>query len=211
MTTDAFAAIREAVSARAAYERYVGSIGRNGRARCLWHSPDNHPSLSLKGSSCRCFACGGGGSSIDLAMQLFGLDLKAAAAKLNADFALGLDLDAPVPAAEVRKAQADRELVGRLEAWMRRAWLDLCAYRLALLALADRFGGVTIANADLPELTAVLEDLAPVERLLDEHAATWGRGLEVTLAFYKLFAKEAGELVRNNKNLGDGGRDSRGA
>jgi len=59
------------VSARDAAERY-GLVIRNNRARCIWHSPDAHPSLSFRDSWCKCFACQAGGSSLDVAMRLFG-------------------------------------------------------------------------------------------------------------------------------------------
>jgi len=79
--SDIFKEVRSAVSAADAYERYVGPVQRN-KALCIWHE-DHHPSLSFKADYCHCFSCGAGGSAIDLAMQLFNLDAKGAAAKLK--------------------------------------------------------------------------------------------------------------------------------
>ena len=85
-----FDSVRTAVTARQAAERYGLQFDRSGRrARCIWHSPDRHPSLSFKDGYCHCFSCGGGGSSIDLTAKLFGLSALDAARKLNEDFRLG--------------------------------------------------------------------------------------------------------------------------
>ena len=88
-----FDEIRERVSARQAAEHYGLPITRN-KTNCIWHN-DRNPSLSFKDGYCKCFSCGAGGSSIDLVMQLHGLSALEAAKRLNADFALGLDVDAP--------------------------------------------------------------------------------------------------------------------
>ena len=101
-----FDVVRSRVSAADAYARYVGPVQRN-KALCVWHD-DHHPSLSFKDKFCHCFACGEGGSAIDLTMKIFNLDVKGAAAKLNADFGLGLDMNAPLPAHAVRRAQPQR-------------------------------------------------------------------------------------------------------
>lgn len=43
-----------------------------------------------------CFGCGMGGDTIAYVMRFYGLSFPAAAAKLNEDFALGLDMDGSV-------------------------------------------------------------------------------------------------------------------
>ena len=51
-----FDSVRTAVTARQAAERYGLQFDRAGRrARCIWHSPDRHPSLSFKGGYCQVF------------------------------------------------------------------------------------------------------------------------------------------------------------
>jgi len=121
MKADVFEAVRSSVSARQAAEAYSLQFDRAGRkAICPWHA-DKHPSLSFKGQNCKCFACNAGGSAIDLTMHLFSLDAKGAAAKLNADFRLGLDANAPVPPSTIRKAQADKQLAASLDSWIDRA------------------------------------------------------------------------------------------
>ena len=88
-----FDEVRCHVTALDAARLYGLEFDRAGRrARCIWHSPDRHPSLSFKGGYCRCFACNNGGSSIDLVAKLFGLSPLDAAKRLNEDFRLGLDV-----------------------------------------------------------------------------------------------------------------------
>lgn len=88
-----FDEVRSRVTALDAACMYGLEFDRSGRrARCIWHSPDRHPSLSFKGGYCRCFACNNGGSSIDLTKQLFGISGLEAAKLLNEDFCLGLDV-----------------------------------------------------------------------------------------------------------------------
>lgn len=88
-----FDEVRSRVTALDAARMYGLEFDRSGRrARCIWHSPDRHPSLSFRGVYCHCFSCGGGGSCIDLVARLFGLPPLDAAKRLNEDFRLGLDV-----------------------------------------------------------------------------------------------------------------------
>ena len=136
LMADLFDSVRAAVTARQAAERYGLEFDRSGRrARCIWHSPDRHPSLTFKGSYCRCFACNNGGSSIDLVAKLFGLSPLEAARKLDADFALGL-ADRPLarPSGPSR-AQMRREA----EEWRRTRWAFLCDVEREASAVLERF------------------------------------------------------------------------
>ena len=90
-TNDFYREIRERVAAADAAKYYGMAVDRTGKkALCPFHA-DKHPSLSFYRGGFKCFACGASGSSLDLTMQLLGLDLKDAAARLNEDFNLGLD------------------------------------------------------------------------------------------------------------------------
>lgn len=91
LVKDIFSETRERVPAIDAARHYGLSFDRSGKkALCPFHA-DKHPSLSFYRGGFKCFACGASGSSLDLTMQLFGIDLKGAAARLNEDFNLGLD------------------------------------------------------------------------------------------------------------------------
>ena len=147
---NAFVAIRSSVSAKQAAEAYGLRFDRTGRrASCPWHD-DRHPSLSFKGQGCKCFACNAGGSAIDLTMHLFGLDAKDAAAKLNADFRLGLDMYAPVPASTIRQAREDKQLAASLDAWLNRAH-DMLASRYRQLRAQQEAHQPTDPDAPFPD------------------------------------------------------------
>ena len=189
-----FDVIRSRVSAAEAYQRYVGPVQRN-KALCIWHS-DRHPSLSFKGAFCRCFACGGSGSAIDVVMRLYGLDVRGAAERINADFSLGLDFDGPIDVRAVAQARNDRAVIRSLEKWMDQAWDNLCHYRLTLIALENRYGPINIEAIDDPVLKRVADDLPDVERLLDLHQETWGSNPEAKSLFYKQHRPEVDRLVQ---------------
>ena len=107
-----FESVRAQVSALDVAERYGLNI-QHGKAPCPWHN-DRHPSLSFKSGRCRCFACNNGGSSIDLAARLLGCSPLDAAKRLNQDFNLGLDENAPRPT-----GPTPAELRRRFQEWRR--------------------------------------------------------------------------------------------
>ena len=159
LMADLFDSVRAAVTARQAAERYGLEFDRSGRrARCIWHSPDRHPSLTFKGSYCRCFACNNGGSSIDLVAKLFGLSPLEAARKLDADFALGL-ADRPLarPSGPSR-AQMRREA----EEWRRTRWAFLCDVEREASAVLERFPPAETSWED-PRFRGALAALGKVQ------------------------------------------------
>lgn len=117
-----FDAIRSGVTAKEAAEAYGLRFGRNGRAACPWHE-DRNPDLAFYGERCYCHACHNGGDAVSLTAQIFGLSMIDAARKINTDFALGLNADAPpedrprVNRAEERRRALEVE---------RRRWGFLC-------------------------------------------------------------------------------------
>ena len=119
-------AVRQSVTAQQAAERYGLAVDRHGKALCPWHE-DRHPSLSFdrRTGRCRCFACGAGGSAVDLTAKLLDVSPLEAAQAINRDFGLGLaDADSRRPAGEElaraeahrrerARAQEEREAAGR--------------------------------------------------------------------------------------------------
>lgn len=154
-----FDSVRAAVSARQAAERYGLEFDRSGRrARCIWHSPDRHPSLSFKDGYCRCFACNNGGSSIDLVAKLFDLPPLEAARKLDADFALGL-ADRPI----VRPSGPSRAQMRReAEEWRRARWAFLCDVEKEAHDVLKRFPA-TEASWENPRFRNALTALGKVQ------------------------------------------------
>ena len=122
MNAQAFELARTGVTARDAAEAYGMEINRHNRARCIWHD-DRNPSLSFKDGFCHCFACGSGGSSIDLTAQLFGITPAEAAQKIAEDFRLNTG-ETDRKALAVRKSRA--ALRRELEEWARKRWAFLC-------------------------------------------------------------------------------------
>jgi hypothetical protein len=127
--------IKQRVTAREAAERYGVDINSRGKALCVWHN-DRHPSLSFKGGMCKCFACGKGGSCIDVTMTLFGLPFIGAIEKLNNDFNCGLILDRKMTLREQRDADKRRR---DLEAEQAKRQAERKAYEDKYNALWDEW------------------------------------------------------------------------
>lgn len=189
---DKYQYIRDHVTAQAAAERYGVEI-RRGRARCIWHE-DRNPSLSFKGSFCKCFACDAGGSCIDVTMQLFGLDVKDAAVKLNTDFGLGLDVDRSVPAAAVRRAQEDKQLVKALDIWISRAHTTLAAYWRELTGWQEKYRPTNRDGPFNPKWVRAFADYDYTGYMLDEFEAARTPAEKVKL--YKSFRQEVARIER---------------
>ena len=94
MNNTIFDAIRARVTAKDAAQVYSLKFGRNGRALCPWHN-DHTPDLAFYGEWCFCHACHNGGDAVSLTAQIFSLSMLDAARRLNVDFALNLDMNAP--------------------------------------------------------------------------------------------------------------------
>ena len=119
---DIYSIIRERVTAKDAAMAYGVQIGRGGRAVCPWHK-DHHPDLNFYANgTCYCFACHNGGDATALVAQLFGLQMKDAAEKINADFNLGIDGTTRIR----RTGPSVQQLRKEREAKERKRWGELC-------------------------------------------------------------------------------------
>lgn len=114
-------AVSNAVTARQAAELYGLTIDRRGKAICPWHK-DSHPSLSFKGSRCKCFACNNGGDAVDLTAQIFSLSIKDAAKKLQTDFGI-VSSGGKIDIYKLKAQQRERE---RAKEAKRRRYIRLC-------------------------------------------------------------------------------------
>ena len=123
MGNQLFSEVHDRVSARDAAEFYNLEFGRNRRAVCPWHR-DTHPDLAFydDGRRCYCHACHNGGDSIALCAQILGLTPLEAARRLNADFHLGIDEDAPYEPSTVSR----RETRSALRRRGNRLFAQLC-------------------------------------------------------------------------------------
>ena len=139
-----FDAIRECITAKEAAEMY-GLSFRGKRARCPWHD-DTHPDLAFyQDGTCWCYACHHGGDAAALTAQVFGLSMREAARKLNADFGLSLDTEAPVPQAERNRIAQERAARLQEQDKQRQEWAFLCRVRRE----ADRAVEKAAARGDL--------------------------------------------------------------
>ncbi len=88
-TTNPFKEIKSKLNILEVAEYYKIKITNKGKAICPFHD-DHHPSLCFKNNRFKCFACGVGGSVIDLVMNIFYISAFDATKKLNEDFNLGV-------------------------------------------------------------------------------------------------------------------------
>ncbi len=109
--TNVFEAVRDAVTAREAAERYGIEVNRNGMALCPFHD-DKNPSLKLD-RRFHCFGCQADGDVINFTADLFDISSKEAAVKLAEDFHLSYDgrpRDSPAAVQEPIKPKLSAEL-----------------------------------------------------------------------------------------------------
>lgn len=96
MTRAAIAeAIKSATDMRDVAERYGVAVSPRSSMVCCPFHRDKTPSMKLFANGFKCFGCNAHGDQVDFVMALFGVDFLAAATMINADFALGIPLDAP--------------------------------------------------------------------------------------------------------------------
>jgi DNA primase (bacterial type) len=125
-----FEAARERLNTADVARRYGLELDRRNKARCCFHFPDAHPSLSFKGNRYKCFSCGASGDAISLVQHLMGLKRPIDAVKLlNADYGLGLDVDGKPDRAAQQRHENERITVKGFEEWERnacRVWAQTC-------------------------------------------------------------------------------------
>ncbi len=132
---DAVAIIKETVDIRQMCERYGVSFNHRGQACCPFHD-DQNPSASIKSGRFHCYVCNLHLDVIDFAGQIYGCDFREALRHINEDFGLRLDLDKPVPTAEMCRLMEERK----------RRQKALNAYRREYLAKQREY----IAIRDMP-------------------------------------------------------------
>lgn len=110
MSDSVFSEIKRRVSCREILESAGINVSRGGKVKCPIHG-EKTASLKVYDDPARgwhCFGCGAGGSVIDLAMQMYGVDVKTAAMMLNDSFGLGLEFGQKISREEALAMQEDR-------------------------------------------------------------------------------------------------------
>lgn len=99
--------IKERLPARLVFEHYGIHVNADGFCCCPFHGEKTASCKVYPGErGWHCFGCHAGGDVIDFAQKYFGLDFRAAAARLNDDFGLGLPIGKTLSRAE--QAEANR-------------------------------------------------------------------------------------------------------
>lgn len=167
--TDLARQIRHLVPARDAAERYGFTPNRAGYICCPFHS-ERTPSLKLfPDGGWKCFGCGKGGSSIDFVMELFNLDFRQAAVRLDLDFSLNLTGRRPGPNARSALLEArrkERERLAKLDAEEEK--LNKEFYRLHKNRQLYAPCGLNVEADFHPLFAEALQKLPEVQYRLDE-------------------------------------------
>lgn len=117
-----FEAVKQSVTTRQAAENYGIRINRNGMAVCPFHN-DRHPSMKVD-RRFHCFACGADGDVIDFTGRYFGLNPKAAAEKLAADFGIMYDNRRHAPPKRVKRQLSPQQQYEKAEKYCFRILSD---------------------------------------------------------------------------------------
>jgi uncharacterized protein (DUF2267 family) len=123
----AFEIVRDSVDIVDAAQRYGIEVSRHNKALCPFHG-DRSPSLSFKGQRFKCFSCGVGGDVIDLVGYLTNLRPLDTVRELNDTFSLRIDVDKPVPAAEIERRKQLAEDKKAFAKWENKAHNILADY-----------------------------------------------------------------------------------
>lgn len=97
--------IKKRLPAREVFERYGFHMNHAGFTCCPFHGEKTASCKVYPGNrGWHCFGCHSGGDVLDFAQQYFGLNYQEAAAKLNDDFGLGLQIGKTLTRAEQTEA-----------------------------------------------------------------------------------------------------------
>lgn len=168
-------------------EQYGLKVVRN-TCLCPFHQEDT-PSLHLYKDSFYCFGCGLGGDVITFVAKLCGLSNREAAARLNADFMLGLNLDVKPSYRAIKEYEKQQSEQKQKEKWLQEAFLTLSAYRRKLWA-------AFLGEAETPLWFEALEYLETIDYYLDELS-------RVPEEFFKQNRKDVEVIARRLHNITD--------
>ena len=160
MTDDVFQTVKDLVPIAEAVRLYGYEPSRSGFICCPFH---NEKTASLKlydNGSFYCFGCGAHGTVIDFAAKLFNLRPLDAVKRLNEDFRLGVNLDAPQDRDQLRQRRKTMEAKQRFSEW-REQMLNQIDKAIRVANLAD-FRSMTEAEATAVRFRESLEAWASV-------------------------------------------------
>lgn len=162
--------VNQAVNMADVVRTYSGAeIGRNGFCKCPFHGGDRTPSMKVYANSFYCFGCHKGGDAVKFVQYTFDTSALDAVQRINADFALGIDIARPTRAdmSKVMEERQRREERARHDAhaWDTLAWAARYLFQhspkdwdelladnvlVAILARRDRWEPL-LQETELPE------------------------------------------------------------
>ena len=156
-----FDAVKRSVTTRQAAEHYQLRVDRKGLVACPFHN-DRTPSMKVD-ARFHCFGCGADGDVIDFTARLHGLDVKAAAEKLAADFHVPYE-DAGHKLEPKRPVRNEEKLYRQLED---RCFRVLSDYLLLLRQWATDYAPQPEDEIWHPRFVEALQKKTYIEYLLD--------------------------------------------
>lgn len=168
-------------------ERYGLKIIRN-TCLCPFHQEDT-PSMHLYKDSFYCFGCGLGGDVITFVAKLCGLHNREAAARLNVDFALNLNLDAKPSYRAIKEYEKRQSEQKYKQQWLQEAFLTLSAYRRKLWEALH-------GEVETPLWFEALDNLETLDYYLDELS-------QVPDEFYQQNRKDVEAIARRLHSIPD--------
>ena len=128
-----FEFVKDSVDIIDAAGRYGLDVGRNKKALCPFHN-DRNPSLSFyrdrrsDEQRYKCFSCQAGGDVIDLVGFLANTPPLETVRELNQTYNLRLDVDKPIPSAEIQRRKRIHAAKQAFADWEKRTWKTLVSY-----------------------------------------------------------------------------------
>lgn len=129
-------------------ERYGVEVNGRNKALCPFHS-EKTASMSFYRNRFKCFGCGVSGDVVDFTAKLHGISGPDAAATLNKDFGLNLDLSAPASTATISAYILKKRRIEAFRKWELKLFITLCDERHRIDNIIRRYGK-TLCPADEP-------------------------------------------------------------
>lgn len=143
---------------------YGFDINRSGFMRCPFHAGDHTASLKIYPGNrgWHCFGCGKGGSVINFAMNLFGINFQQAVLRLSSDFGLGLSSNGQIDTAEASKILQQRQKEHRELEEFREQYHKRCVLHRAYWDAIKK-------GEETPLYIEAVKNIDALEEWFDEH------------------------------------------
>ena len=155
-----FEEVKERTDMRSIAEYYGFTPNRGNYICCPFHS-EKTPSMRLYEHDYHCYGCGEHGDGISFVMKLYNLPAKDAAQKINADFALGLDIGRSRE--PQKKTVTASQLLSYYQEWEKWAFLMLNGYYKLLRLWFEEFAPKTPDDEPYPLWVRACNELPKVK------------------------------------------------